>query len=145
MAGLNAICDGLEARLATISELNAYATEGGPMVMPAAVVITPEINYVETFGVDTTDAETGKWSQEFRVWVLVADQLSAEAIRMMRDFADATGALSVRAAIHADRTLGGVIDDCAVISGRPLNVEEVMATGHWGYEWTVKVLADRRV
>lgn len=126
---------GLETRLATIAGLNESAYVKAKPVYPYAHVVPDEVEYDEagSRGMDT-------WS--FLVQVFVGYSLDRAIQTTLDKFLNPSGALSVKAAIEADKTLGGIVQD----------VHVARATGYrqydrpdgrtvWGCDWTVVVLA----
>lgn len=127
---------GLVTALSTITGLNTYSAEPGQVTPPAAVVLTPSIEYHRSFN------SAGALRQyDFRIYVLVAQGLLDEAAHTLDTFADPTAATSVRKALEADTTLGGVCESLIVTSFRPLNAEEVASLQYWGGSFDVTVFA----
>jgi len=127
---------GLVTRLQTISGLQVYGAEPGQITPPAAVVVTPSIDYHRSF-----NSSTALKAYQFRVMVMVAQGLIDEAAHSLDTYADPGSATSVRTAIEADPTLGGVAESLIVESFRPLNAEEVASLQYWGGEFSVTVYA----
>lgn len=136
MSTVSQIRTGLVTALSTISGLNTYSAEPGQITPPAAIVITPSIEYHRSF-----NSTSALKSYTFRIYVLVAQGLLDEAAHTLDTFADPGSSTSVRAAIEADPTLGGVADSLIVESFRPLNSEEVASLQYWGGEFSVTVYA----
>lgn len=107
MASLKAVRNGVEARLDTIDGLRIV--DGSNINPPAAVVTLapPGIQWHKTFGDGLAD-----W--HLRVLVYVSTAYTRTARDLLDDFCDTTGPRSVKAAIEADPTLGGLVDDLAV-------------------------------
>ncbi len=130
------IRSGIEARLATIAGVqtsdNRPATPEPPCLFPGGI---QNVNYHSAMG-------NGLVEWTFTVWALVSSSLPTEESQADLDlYIDSTGASSVRAAIEADGTLGGVVDDCVVDSS---NGEAIYVTDQgsfYGAEFTVRVLA----
>jgi hypothetical protein len=135
MSTLLQIRSGLKTALATIGGLNTHSAEPGQVTPPAAVVVTPAIDY----GISSSYNRLNVY--EFRVIVLVSAGLSDEAAHILDTYADPNAVTSIRAAIEYDPTLGGVTDTLVVNSFRPLDVEEVAALGYWGGDFSVTVYA----
>jgi hypothetical protein len=127
---------GLVTRLQTITGLNTYSAEPGTITPPAAVVVTPTIDFHRSF-----NSDLALKSYTFRIMVLVAQGLLDQAAHTLDTFADPGSATSVRAAIEGDQTLGGVAESLIVESFRPLNAEEVASLQYWGGEFSVTVYA----
>jgi hypothetical protein len=121
--------------LNTVHGLNVARVKGQDP-LPVAVVIPPNFDYRGTF---TAAGYFGRLN--FEVHLLVSNQISAESVLALWDYVEPVGAKSLMAAIERDRTLGGVVDDCAVMSFRRLDYEEIAGYGAFGGAWTVQVLA----
>jgi hypothetical protein len=134
MASLEAIMQGIEARLATIPGLRVSDTVPGAVNPPQAVVGVPPVDsYVTSLGgVRPTLAPT--------VTVLVSAAMDRTGQLALAAYADPSGPLSVPAAIAADPTLGGVVGGCQVTRFDPLGVEEVGLVGYFGGRFTLRVL-----
>lgn len=128
--------NGLVTALSFVPDLNTYSAEPGQLTPPAAVVLTPTIEYHRSF--NSTDALK---QYDFRIYVLVAQGLLDEAAHTLDTFADPTSTWSIRAALEADTTLGGVCESLIVTSFRPLNAEEVASLQYWGGSFDVTVFA----
>lgn len=104
---------GLETRLATISGLRAYEYIPDNPNPPCAVVQLGRVEYDMSFrrGVD---------QYEFRVLLIVGRVAERAAQKIMDGFLDPTGAGSVKTAVEADATLGGLTVDTRVREMRGL-------------------------
>lgn len=126
---------GIEARLATISGLRTSEIDPDQINPPVAIVGVPEIpRYHGTMGM-------GRFEIDPTVTVLVSATLDRVGQLQLAGYANPTGATSIRAAIEADKTLGGVVDDCFVISFRPLGRTEVGALGYYGGIFALRAIA----
>ena len=102
MATNEAIRVGIAARLETIAGLQVYSRPPGQINVPAAVVRRRSIQYGVSFdGLDDTS-----WG----VTVFVSFANTDVATEDLDEYLSPTGASSIVAAIHADPTLGGVVD-----------------------------------
>jgi len=110
---INQMRTGLETRLATISGLRAYEYIPDNPNPPCAVVQLGRIEFDQSFrrGVD---------QYEFRVLLIVGRVAERAAQKTMDGFLDPTGAGSVKTAIEADSTLGGLTVDTRVREMRGL-------------------------
>lgn len=108
MATNKEIRDGIAARLATIPDLQVYPTPPGSIIVPAGVVRRRNTNYDVTVdgAVDTTWVAT--------VFVQFANNDSAA--EQLDEYVSESGDQSIKAAIEADPTLGGVVDFADVAS-----------------------------
>lgn len=126
---------GIEIRLATISGLRTSEIDPDQINPPQAIVGVPEISrYHATMGM-------GRFEIEPTVTVLVSAALDRVGQLKLAGYANPTGATSVRAAIEGDKTLGGKVDDCYVVSFRPLGRSEVGAIGYYGGLFTLRAIA----
>lgn len=126
---------GIETRLATISGLRTSAIGPDQIVPPAAVVGVPPVEaYHATFN-------SNRMLLDFPVTVLVSAALDRVGQLALAGYANPSGATSVKAAIEGDKTLGGILDDCIVMSFRPLGLEEVGLIGYYGGVFTVRAIS----
>lgn len=134
-ATIEQIMQGIETRLATISGLRVSDTTPDQINPPQAFVGVPNIpNYHGTMG-------RAKFPIEPTVTVLVSATLDRVGQLKLASYANPTGDSSIVAAIEADRTLGGIVDDCIVDSFRPLGLEEVGLIGYYGGVFALRVIA----
>lgn len=136
MSTIADIRNGLVTALQSVPGLSTYSAEPGSITPPAAVVVTPTIEYHRSFNAD------GALRQyDFRIIVMVAQGLLDEAAHTLDTFADPTATTSIRAALEVDPTLGGVCESLIVTAFRPLNAEEVASLQYWGGSFDVTVYA----
>lgn len=129
------IMEGIETRLKTIAGLRVTEYIADQINPPQAIIGVPDIpEYRTTFG-------RGRFGLEPEVTVLVSAALDRVGQRALAEFANVTGAKSIPAAIEADRTLGGVVEECFVLSFRVLGFEEVGAIGYYGGVFQLKTVA----
>ena len=104
MASIDAVRLGLQARLATISGLNAYENWPDTFLGPGAIILPASPNAADqTLGESTLQVHT------FEILAAVAMAAPFRTIQSQLDgYTSNTGTSSIRAAIVADRTLGGV-------------------------------------
>lgn len=112
---LTQVREGLAARLATISGLRAYSEYPSEAPQPPfAIVVTAQdgdaIEANLTFGGDAI------YHLEVLVGVAAADLRSAQ--KELGPYISVTGTTSIRAAIYAADSLGGVADFCQVGAAR---------------------------
>lgn len=103
------IRDGIEANLETINGLRGYSEIPENPQVPAAVVTLDSIEYHQAF-------KNGLVQFNFTVTVIVGRFNARASQQVLNEFADNSGAKSIRAAIESDRTLGGTVFDCVVQS-----------------------------
>lgn len=115
----NAVRAGIGTALDTIAGLRCFDYVPDSLAPPAAVVEPLEIDY---------DEAMNKGLQFYRAFILVI--VGRMSDRSSQDRLDAyltdTGASSVKAALEADRTLGGACATLQVASSRP---REVVVSG----------------
>jgi hypothetical protein len=115
----NAVRAGIGTALDTIAGLRCFDYVPDSLAPPAAVVEPLEIDYDESMNSGT---------QFYRAFILVI--VGRMSDRSSQDRLDAyltdTGATSVKAALEADRTLGGACATLQVASSRP---REVVVSG----------------
>lgn len=126
---------GLATNLRTIADLEVYEREGGMINVPSAVVVTPTINYHQSFGANSLIR------YDFRVTLFVQSADAEQQNYDLDQYLDNGSPTSVRAAIESDLTLGGAADSLTVTGFRPLDNEEVAGLGYWGGSFDVTVYA----
>lgn len=132
---LQQIMEGIEARLDTIEGLRVSDIKPGSVDPPMAVVGVPDVtSYHGTFG-------RGKFQLQPTITILVSKAFDRIGQHALAGYANPTGATSIVAAIEADKTLGGVVDDCIVVDFRPLGQEEVGLIGFFGGVFNLQVIA----
>lgn len=135
MTTLADIREGLADNLRTLPDVEVYSREGGMVNVPCAVVLTPTIDYHQSY------SSSGLVRYEFRIMVLVQSADSDQSGADLDTYADPASPTSARAAIESDRTLGGIADDLICTAFRPLSSEEVAGIGYWGGDFAVTVYA----
>lgn len=117
---LSEIVDAIEARLATIPDLNAYNHPPAAPSFPCAFPTPPPINYRETMG-------AGVITLQFEIVVMDGTSAGHEQQVNLFDFLDWAGESSIFATLGADKTLGlGAKVDSAVTGvTRPLGLVEI--------------------
>lgn len=131
---LEVILEAIETRLATIVGLNVGDLVPTAINPPQAVVRVPDIP-------DYTSALQGRRPiLHPTVMVLVSSAISVAGQRKLARYATPVGDESIPACIHADRTLGGAVDDCIVERFRPFGLQEVGIIRYFGGEFTFTVL-----
>lgn len=132
MADLEAIHDGLETRLATISGLRVCSVDR--VSVPAAVVGEVEIDFDQSMG-------RGLDAMEWKIRVYASSASDRAGLTKLNSFLAGSGALSVKAAIEGDRTLGGAAQTLRVVRVGGYGVYEVAGQQYMGAEFTVAVWA----
>ena len=119
---------GMQARLATISGLRGrtdvfLADQINP---PQAVIPIPTISaYHDTF-------KRGKMKISAQVIVITSKAYDRVGQVALSTYMDAVGSKSVINAFEGDSTLGGIVDDCTVMSCVPDTQEMVNEVGYYG-------------
>ncbi len=112
---LGEIASGLVERLETIPDLNAYDHVPGTGEWPGAFIRAPQVVY-EGLALDDEDLS-------IEIIVLVSAAFAEGQLDIL-PFMEISGAQSIPAAIHADRTLGFDDVDVYVTLARPLGLQE---------------------
>ncbi len=121
MASLTALRAGLATRLATISGLRASATIPDNPSPPIAVVMPGRITYDTAFG-------RGSDEYTFDVMLIVGRVADRASQNNLDAYCASSGSASIKAAIEADRYLGGSAFDTRVTEMRdqgPLAIGDV--------------------
>lgn len=125
----------IETRLKTISGLRTSPYISEQVNPPMAVVGVPDIpSYHKAF-------HHGLQELDFTVILCISKASDRFGQLNLGEYADIAGDLSIHAAIEADKTLGGIVDDAICASFRRLSSEEVGAIGYYGGEFIIRVLA----
>lgn len=110
--GLKEIGEGLKSALCDIGDLEGrvyppHELPSSVACFPSALIMLGETPYHEDF--------SGNRRTTFRIIIVISrvDQISG--VDRLLEYAEPTGAQSVKAAIEADPTLGGTADDCDVV------------------------------
>lgn len=106
-ATMSQLRDGIKARLATISGLRALAYIPDNITPPQAIVMPSRITYDQAFG-------RGSDEYAFAVMLVVGRADARNAQTSLDAYLAPSGSGSIKAAIEADSTLGGVAADCRV-------------------------------
>lgn len=135
---LRAVMAGVAARLETIPGLRVASYTPDQINPPAALISVPEVT-------DYTAAMRGATVLlDVTVAVLVSAANDRAGQLALADYADPAGPSSVAAAIWADRTLGGVVNDCHVTTFRSYGLTEVGQVAMYGGEFVIRVIASGR-
>lgn len=131
MATTEQIREGLADRLETIAGLNVYRKAPGNITVPAAVVRRRQTQYDVTL--DGADDTT------FGITLFVQFANIEVAHEALDAYLDAAGTASVAAAVHADPTLGGVVDFARVASADGERVINYAGVDYLSVEFAVEV------
>jgi len=128
------IKDGLQARLATISGLRAYAQQPDNVNAPFAWPMLESITYNGAMG-------GGLVIHTFTVSVVVGRAAERSAQTALDGYLSYEGGASVRAAIEADRTLGGVVQNLIVETASNISTMDGNDTTYLMVDFRVVVYA----
>ena len=109
-ATVSQVATGLATRLATVSGLRASAFQPEQLNPPFAFPTLNRIEYHKAFG-------GGDVVMDWTVNVIVGRYVDRNAFATLDGFLSYSGATSIRAAIEADKTLGGVCQTLVLPSG----------------------------
>lgn len=110
MATITQIRDGLAVRLATITGLHPYAVHPASVIVPAAIVRAVGEDYHQAMG-----GNGGHSVVRCEVKIVVSVAAGWDLASVALDpYLSRTGTDSIRAAIEADKTLGGIVDTLTV-------------------------------
>jgi len=128
---LNEVCEAIARRVGTSYEkidARAYPAPGS-MTLPGFFL------EVASFPYRTTARKT---DYQLRGTILVADAITAEASRQLRDLIERD---AIPAAIEGvDRTLGGLVDQVTVFDVQEMTQDEYQAVGAWGALLTIQIM-----
>ncbi len=103
-ATVNQVATAIQTKLATISGLRTYNYQPEQITPPVAYPELTQVVYHRTMGNGTALTQ-----MEWLVHCIVGRYTDRTAHDLLDQYLSATGAKSVRAAIEADSTLGGVV------------------------------------
>jgi hypothetical protein len=107
MTALTDLRTGLANRLATINGLRSSAYIPDNPQPPVAVVMPGRITYDQAFG-------RGSDEYQFTIMLIVGRVADRASQTTLDTYCESSGSRSVKAAIEADRSLGGKALDCRV-------------------------------
>lgn len=126
--------NGIKTQLATITGLKVTEYKATQINPPQAIVGLPSIpDYHGAFA-------HGHLVIEPTVTILVSKDHDRIGQTLLAGYANPTGATSVHAAIEADKTLGGTVDNCIVVSFQEID-ETVGGIDWYAGVWKLKVTA----
>lgn len=132
MATLTDIRNGLATRLATIPGLRVSAILPENLNPPIAVVGPESITY-------DLNGRNGLHQYTMTVTVIVARADARSAQAQLDAYVAPSGSASVKAAIEADRSLGGTVDTCRVTTVTNYAVTDTLDVPYLGLDFTVEV------
>jgi hypothetical protein len=128
------IKDALKVALETIPGLRAYDYQPDQVNPPFAFATLEEITYHGAMG-------SGNVVNQFTLTVVVQRSSERAAQDKLDGFVAYDGAQSVRRAIEADRTLGGVVQDLICTSARNIQNFDANETTYLSVDFQVTVYA----
>jgi hypothetical protein len=135
MAEMSAIRTALANKIGTISGLRTAATVPDQVNPPIAVIIPERVTYDEAYA-------RGLVVYTFIVQVVVGKVSERSAQNRLDGFVNPTGTTSIKAAIEADKSLGGVVFDSRVTEMTTYTVVQIGDIAYLSCEFRVTVLAD---
>jgi hypothetical protein len=135
MAEMSAIRTALASKIGTISGLRTAATVPDQVSPPIAVIIPERVTYDEAYA-------RGLVVYTFIVQVVVGKVSERSAQNRLDGFVNPTGTTSIKAAIEADKSLGGVVFDSRVTEMTTYTVVQIGDIAYLSCEFRVTVLAD---
>ena len=103
------VADAIKTKLATISGLRTYSYQPEQLNPPLAFPELNQVNYHRSMGL-------GDVVMDWTVHVIVGRYTDRTAHATLDAYLNATGATSIRAALEADATLGGVVQSVLLSS-----------------------------
>lgn len=131
---IGTIRSGLGTNLASVSGLRVSTYIPDDISPPVAVISAPTITYDTAF-------RDGLHTYDFTVTVIVGRTSERNAQARLDDYADPTGALSIKTALESDPTLGGAAQTLRVTRTNGNQVVQVGETIYAAVEFTVVVYA----
>lgn len=122
---------GLKLALAEIDGLRVYDFPADRVEPPAVVMALPPVSHV-TFG-------DGAFDFRVPMWLLIAKANDRASTKELIPYLDPRNERSIRAAIAADRTLGGACDSVAVVEAEP-QMATLAGTEYLAVEFTLEVI-----
>ena len=126
MSTIEDVMSGISTALRTITNLRVEELFEGDINPPVAVVGLPTVTTYHS------SMARGHFELEPTITVFTSQAVNRVGQLTLAGYANPSGATSVRAAIEADKTLGGKVSDCTVQGFRPLDLEEYAAFGYFG-------------
>ena len=108
------IVDGVKNRLATISGLRTFSYQPSQLNPPIAFPVITQVRYHGAMG-------GGMVTYEVTVYLIVGRYTDERAMSDLDDYIAFNGAKSLRAALEADQSLGGVAQNVVVASSTDIS------------------------
>jgi hypothetical protein len=135
MAAMSEIRTALAEKIGSINGLRTAATVPDQVNPPIAVIIPERVTYDEAYA-------RGLVVYTFIVQVVVGKVSERSAQNRLDGFVNPTGTTSIKAAIEADKSLGGVVFDSRVTEMTTYAVVQIGDIAYLSCEFRVTVLAD---
>jgi len=135
MTTLRAALTALRTTLTGVEKLAVGIGLSGQVNPPYAVIGLPRI---ENF----RQAMAGsRMLIEPTITLLTSASFDEIGTLTMADYLAPSGSKSIYERIEKNRTLGGVVEDCQIVTFDPLNAEEYGAIGYFGGTFTLRMMA----
>jgi hypothetical protein len=132
---VGAIREALAATLSTVIGIQVSPWMLGNPLPPTAHIFPGPVDYHQAM-------QNGHSNWELTVQVLVPNVSDIGSQQQMDGFLATDGALSVKAALESERTLGGAVDTLQVVSTTGYKVFDLPSGSEaLGADWTVRVFA----
>lgn len=135
MASITAIRAGLATRLGSITGLRSGPTIPDNVNPPYAIISPSSVDYHRAFN-------NALSTYNFNVMVVVGRVSERTSQNSLDAYCSPTGSSSIRVAIEADRTLGGVVFDTIVTGMRNYGSVTIGETNYLAAEFDIAVQAD---
>lgn len=113
-ATVSQVATGLATRLGTITGLRTYNYQPEQLNPPIAFPVLNSVEYHRAFN-------GGDVVMNYTITVIVGRYLDRTAHALLDEFLSYSGTKSIRAALEADQTLGGVVHTLVVPSGADIS------------------------
>lgn len=135
-----AVATGLATNLASIPETQILAAPISNPTPPTIWVAKLTTEYDQAMGRRTTGASyTDQYTATIQGFVNLNDDIGNTT--SLYNYLASSGVYSVKAAIEADRRLGGACDDCWVSTSDMLGLSTFLTSPLLLAEWTVTIIA----
>lgn len=131
---IDAVFQGLANQANTINDLRCHAFMPNAISPPTFYCVELEIDYDMSFGRGHDDFNP----ITCRVLTSLASDRSGQ--KLLKDFMKGSGPKSIKAAIEADKTLGGACESLQVIRVRGMGQYEHGTDTYYGADWLVRVI-----
>lgn len=135
MTAMSDIRTALAGKIGNITGLRTAATVPDQVNPPIAVIIPERVTYDEAYA-------RGLIVYTFIVQLVVGKVSERTAQTKLDGFVNPTGSTSIKAAIEADKSLGGVVFDSRVTEMTTYTVVQIGDIAYLSCEFRVTVLAD---